>query len=61
MESGTVGGSIHLLDSTMNEVSGAIVMNNAVGNTQQEQVLITIDNLVVDSATTVVFDLNVGT
>jgi glucan 1,3-beta-glucosidase len=61
MESTTVGGSIHLLDSTMNGVQGGIIIDSSVGNTQQEQPLITIDNLVVDSATTVVFDLNAGT
>jgi hypothetical protein len=39
----------------------AIVMDNSVGSIQQEQVLITIDNLVVDQAMTVIFDLNAGT
>lgn len=62
MVSSTVGGSLHLLDSTMNGVTtNGIVMDNAVGSTTQEQVLITIDNLVVDSATLVVFDVNAGT
>ncbi|KIM98473.1 glycoside hydrolase family 55 protein [Oidiodendron maius Zn] len=62
MVSSTVGGSLHLLDSTMNSVTtNGIVMDNAVGSTMQEQVLITIDNLAVDSATIVVFDVNAGT
>jgi glucan 1,3-beta-glucosidase len=62
MVTATVGGSIHLLDSTMNGiVSNGIVMENSAGSSQQEQVLITIDNLVVDSATIVVFDVNAGT
>ena len=62
MVSSTVGGSLNLLDSTMNSVTtNGIVMYNTVGSTTQEQVLITIDNLAVDSATIVVYDLNAGT
>jgi glucan 1,3-beta-glucosidase len=62
MESTVVGGSIHLLDSTMNGVvQNGIVIDSTVGTTQQEQLLLTIDNLVVDSATLVVYDVNAVT
>ena len=62
MESSEVGGSIHLLDSAMTGVlSNGIVMDSSVGSTRQEQVLITIDNLVVDNALIVVYDVNAGT
>jgi hypothetical protein len=46
----------------MNNVTdAAIVIDNTAGATQEEQILITLDNLVCDQAMTVVFDLNAGT
>jgi hypothetical protein len=48
MESTIVGGSIHLLDSTMNGITGGgIIMDSSVGGSQQEQVSGTvIDNII---------------
>jgi hypothetical protein len=61
MESTTVGGSLVLLDSTMNSVTdAAIVVYNTAGATQEQDLLITLDNLVCDQAMTVVFDINAG-
>lgn len=61
MESTVVGGSLILLDSTMNSVTdAAIVVDNTAGATQQRDLLITLDNLVCDQATIVVYDINAG-
>ncbi|KIM94816.1 glycoside hydrolase family 55 protein, partial [Oidiodendron maius Zn] len=57
-ESTDVGGSIYVLDSTFTNVLAAIVMDNTIGSTTQEQVLITIDNMVLSGVTYAIIDSN---
>jgi glucan 1,3-beta-glucosidase len=57
-----VGGTIYVLDSIFENTLAAVVINSPTGTTVQEQILITLDNVVLESVTYAVFDLsaNIG-
>jgi glucan 1,3-beta-glucosidase len=57
---GVVGGTIYVLDSIFTNTFAAVVINAPKGPTTQEQFLVTLDNVVLQSVTYAAFDITNG-
>lgn len=55
-----VGGTIYVLDSIFTNTFAAVVINAPKGSTTQEQFLVTLDNVVLQSVTYAAFDITNG-
>ncbi|KAE9376033.1 glycoside hydrolase family 55 protein [Stipitochalara longipes BDJ] len=54
---GVVGGTIYVLDSSFTNTAAAVVLDAPTGSTQQEQFVVSLDNVVLSSVTYAVFDI----
>ncbi|KAN0112368.1 glycoside hydrolase family 55 protein [Hyaloscypha variabilis] len=54
---GVVGGTIYVLDSLFTNTLSAVVLDAPTGSTQQEQFIISLDNVVLSSVSYAVFDM----
>jgi glucan 1,3-beta-glucosidase len=52
-----VGGTIYVLDSLFTNTLSAVVLDAPTGSTQQEQFIISLDNVVLSSVSYAVFDM----